>query len=718
MGLVDNSIDAIVTDPPYGLEFMSKEWDKLGYKRGRTDLLPSQLHIKKSKFKNGVGTVMGMPKKNPRCRKCGKLKFDHEKSKCHCPESNFDYRYSEYGFVMQAWHYTWAAEAYRVLKPGGHLLAMGGTRTFHRLTCALEDAGFEIRDCMMWLYGSGFPKSYNISKGFDRRAFKEWLDTVELDCCLIRDPRYRKAQARKVVSAAVCGSLGNYYDYPDRQGGPRNGFTPKSTFVPSGTASEGSRLLASLLARFWEPLNEAERHGIWQGIVGDHEGCDVGTPPGVRVSIAKYQPPNGTNWNLEQADNPDAPHIEPAFTASGVRTLGITAPSTPLAKEWEGFGSGLKPAWEPVVVARKPLIGTLCENAKKWGCGGLNIDQCRVGYVANDDPRIGKGYAMNPQNSDEMSIFFGQASREHLLLHKPQGRWPANLILSHSEDCVRVGMKRVRAVGRIKSTVTPYSSGRTMHISDTPDDGRNRWYADPDGYEQAEDWICVESCPVKLLDEQSGQCRSAGRYTKGAIGIGDKKGPASIPIDGLSSATYSDKGGASRFFKNVEPDAEWECVEDCPIRLLDEQAGPRKAGGILQRQGNINQWTGHTGQDTIMNTDRGSNASRFFKNIEPDKPLRFCYTAKASRAERTCQGTAENKEPTVKPVNLCRYLERLVARPGAVILDPFCGSGSFGVAAVLEGFNWIGVDNRLEACRIAKKRREWAIQEKGQPRLF
>ena len=165
------SVDAIVCDPPYGLEFMGKDWDSLKPDNGRADL-SNRDNFKpiKSAFKDGVGTKIGAPQKNPRCRKCGKLKFDHPKGKCRCASPDWNTRQSEYAYLQQVWHEAWATEALRVLKPGGFLLAFGGTRTAHRLACAIEDAGFEIRDRILclrggdavelgaeldWLYGSG-----------------------------------------------------------------------------------------------------------------------------------------------------------------------------------------------------------------------------------------------------------------------------------------------------------------------------------------------------------------------------------------------------------------------------------------------------------------------------------------------------------------------------------------------------------------------------------
>jgi len=229
-----DSIDSIVSDPPYGLSFMGKGWD------------------------HGVPSV-------------------------------------------EFW-----SEALRVAKPGAHLLAFGGTRTFHRLTVAIEDAGWEIRDCVMWVYGSGFPKSHDVSKAIDKAAGAE----------------------REVVGQAKSG-------------------------IAKGDTTFGD-----------------------------------------------------DNW------------------AGKNRTVyGLTAPATDAAKQWEGWGTALKPAWEPIIVARKPLIGTVAANVLAHGTGGINVDGCRVGT----DELKGKVYNNN-------NTGWKCTSAPSTIYGNEQGRWPANLIHDGSDD--------------------------------------------------------------------------------------------------------------------------------------------------------------------------------------------------------------------------------------------------------------------------------------------
>lgn len=200
-------------------------------------------------------------------------------------------------FMGHAWDHgvpsaeVWA-EVLRCLRPGAHLLAFGGTRTFHRLTCAIEDAGFEIRDCMMWLYGSGFPKSHDVSKAIDK-ANGDWRG---------------KAGAVTSGNAAM--------------GGPNYERTPKG-----------------------EPVAAA-------------------------------------------------------------------------AVQWSGHGTALKPAWEPIIVARKPLDGTVAENVQRWGCGGLAIDASRVGTG-------GQLHWSKPRDLG----YSGGTDSDGVAVPSPLGRWPANVIL-------------------------------------------------------------------------------------------------------------------------------------------------------------------------------------------------------------------------------------------------------------------------------------------------
>lgn len=353
------SVYAIVTDPPYGLSFMGKDWD------------------------HGVPGV------------------------------------------------AFWQEALRVAKPGAHLLAFGGTRTYHRLACAIEDAGWEIRDCIMWVYGSGFPKSMDVAKAIDKS----------------------------------------------------NGY-------------EGE-------------------------VIGERT-VDVGMQGGNMHAGRKQQ---------QQQQQ--------------IRAL------SPEAASWSGWGTALKPAVEPIVVARKPLEGTVAANVLKYGTGAINIDACRV--------------------PTEETVVVHSPARKTLLDsgHKDLGTWentkgrfPANLIHDGSPEV------------------------------------------------------------LALFPEGTG---------------------ASAPLKGTEPSRTGDHGIYNAY-------------------------GPRAP--------------------SVLHDARGGSAARFF------------YCAKAARSERG-EG---NDHPTVKPVALMRWLVRLVCRPGGLVLDPFCGSGTTGVACREEGMDFIGIEKNEDYFKIARNR--------------
>jgi site-specific DNA-methyltransferase (adenine-specific) len=208
-------------------------------------------------------------------------------------------------------------EALRVLKPGGHLLAFGGTRTYHRMVCAIEDAGFEIRDQMQWIYGSGFPKSMDISKAIDKKfgAVREVVGQRE--DILKKQAKDLKEGKRKIVDSLNAGA--------------------------------------------------SERNNGFINVSAD-----------------------------------------------------ITAPSTDEAKQWDGWGTALKPANEPIVLAIKPISEkTIAENVMKWGTGGLNIDGCRI-ESGGEHKR-----AYQPTNH-ERGVYGKQTAFQP---SNKEGRFPANVIL-------------------------------------------------------------------------------------------------------------------------------------------------------------------------------------------------------------------------------------------------------------------------------------------------
>ena len=406
----DNSVDSIVTDPPYELGFMGKSWDNSGI-----------------------------------------------------------------AYNVELW-----SQALRVLKPGGHLLAFGGSRTYHRLASAVEDAGFEIRDQIMWLYGSGFPKSHNVANAIDKNQ---------------------------------------------------------------GASNRG--------------------HAISSG--------------------SQIHPTTGE----KRANGEVLPKYESRTEAS---------------KGWEGWGTALKPAHEPIVVARKPLIGTVATNVLTYGTGALNIDGSRVGTTDNFDGLKGRPITKlatrregetNEEYKDRVLESPGQ--QEALAKLKDLGRWPANVIHDGSEEVLE-GFPNTKGVVR-----KPTGKG--------------------------------------ILNPETGW-------------------NANSMID-TTVRGFADSGSAARFFYCAKAS---KSERNAGLEGLPERNNAEREG----RTSGLNS-AGH------------------------QKPT-----------------ISQNFHPTVKPIALMRYLVKLVTPPNGTVLDPFLGSGTTAVAAILEGFNWMGCEMTEDYWPIIEARVAWA----------
>lgn len=405
----DASVDSCVCDPPYALVSIAK---RLGN--------ATQEDLDKNFIRRRVSGQAGSPYAKAASGFMGK-KWDT----------------GETAFDPAFW-----VEVLRVLKPGAHLVAFGGTRTFHRLVCAIEDAGFEIRDQLAWLFGSGFPKSHDVSKGIDRAV------GAEREIVGVADSRGRDGANRAVV-------------------------------------------------------------------VSTSEGYGFATKGGIEV----------------------------------------TAPATEAARQWQGWGTALKPAHEPICLARKPLIGTVAANVLQHGTGALNIDASRVAVdpeadasqlrtMSRSQREGGDGWGMSTVSGDTPQVV------------RAEGRWPANVIHDGSEEVLR-GFPESDAVSMRENG------------SSTP----NAYFG-------------------------------GASYEVGARG-------------------FLDSGSAARFF----------------------------------------------------------------------------YTAKADAEDRL-----GSKHPTVKPVDLMAYLIKLVTPPGGLVLDPFAGSGTTGMACMREGFRAVLIEREVEYVEDIKRR--------------
>lgn len=285
----------------------------------------------------------------------------------------------ELGFMGKSWDNSGIAysvelwqQCLRVLKPGGHLLAFGGTRTWHRLAVAIEDAGFEIRDNIAWLYGSGFPKSLDIGKAIDKRGGKEiaWFGSW-----------LKKWREENNVSQKEVATL-----FPSKTGNLTGCVANWELGLNLPTAEQFSLICKHFDLPF-ESIEEAER-----------------TVVGTKLSGIANKDEGGRH----------------TIGASKAVEVEITIPSTPDAKKWDGWGTALKPAHEPIVVARKPVIGTVAENVLRYGTGAINIDASRIGTETISVHNAPKGSFAGgePERGSDTESY-----REH------QGRWPANIIL-------------------------------------------------------------------------------------------------------------------------------------------------------------------------------------------------------------------------------------------------------------------------------------------------
>ena len=472
-GVPESSIDALICDPPYGLGFMGVKWDTYGDGKGR-----------KPSGKATFDQVGG----NSHARKPGGVELIHMKE-----NQRFQVKATE-----------WAAAMLRVAKPGAHLVAFGGSRTFHRLTCAIEDAGWEIRDCLMWLYGSGFPKSLNVQQAINKAA----------------------------------------------RGAPQGGADPLSP-----------------------------NHGKFKG------GCTPDSPQGRGFGA-------GAGAFMQEASSGRGDDEGP----------------------WEGWGTALKPAWEPIILAREPLAGTVAANVAAHGTGGLNIDGCRI---ATDD-RLSIG----SNNRSNASVNFGMKDDKSAQEQNPLGRWPANLCLDAeaAEMLAAQGGPRGGGTGRVVGNLKAVSVD------------------------------ALEAERRAVLERQAIDVDAMRRQVDAAYGVVD------VAPGVRTSPFYADNSGASRFFY---------CAK---ASRSERDAGltefPSVAGGMVS----------NTSGQHITRRDGGA------------------------------LGPVKNNHPTVKPIALMRWLCRLVTPPGGLILDPFAGSGTTGIAALAEGYRFIGVEREASYCAIARRR--------------
>lgn len=540
------------------------------------------------------------------------------------------------GFMNKEWDGSKIAfdvgmwrEVLRVLKPGGHLVSFGGTRTYHRMACAIEDAGFEIRDQLQWLYGSGFPKSLDVSKAIDKAAGAER---------------------------------------------PRIGDNPN--------------------------------------IVGRRK----------RDNIVDYG-----------GDHTDS---------------SITASNTDEAKQWSGWGTALKPANEPICLARKPLSEpTVAANVLKWGTGALNIDACRID--APDHPGVHKSFSNDLHEGYQRPWRDGGKPKYK---QTPKGRWPANVILDEE-----AGKRLDQQSGGLVSGANPTSRGSDKFRNDYGEFKGQRECIQHRGLDSGgasrfffrADWDNGDNlllCRAKAIlsewekeiantvDDTSSLSGSraasvlslavtrasrGARRLSGLVGLSTSVTPRLLRslCESVIALTLSIEGGSSSV--------------SCHIATVRSKRSPAKYAEQEKPTDTTTTTISPTISDgcavvAILSTTQGNTVAG-----DRDSASRFNYCAKTSRAERNeglagdpkralnwssgtknpgsfqAEGTdksSQNFHPTVKPVSLMKWLVQLVTPPGGIVLDPFSGSGSTLLACAFLNVRCVGIEISAEYAALARKR--------------
>ena len=455
-------------------------------------------------------------------------------------------------------------ECLRVLKPGGHLLAFAGTRTQHRMAVNIEDAGFEIRDMIAWVYGSGFPKSLDVGKAIDKAAGAE----------------REVVGSYKATGTARTMTGGNY-------GGGGN--------------------------------NVTERDRIYQ-----------------------------------------------------------TAPATEAARQWEGWGTALKPAMEPITVARKPLCGTVAENVLRHGTGAINVDGCRVEPTGESRARIGEASQdrrYTERGGTNLAAMPGVRGGD------PNGRWPANLIHDGSDEVVGLFPQGDSgSAARFFYTAKAGRSERFAHLTCNCETVKLcAWVKQDQSHDVRTDTTSPEQDTFEVTTADDSPCNMSLFGSESTAP--SPKGTPSTTSTATSKTTGLTTSNSSR-----------------RLSTSDSTEDPNSAMGNGSSRV---VFAGHCFQ-SLPST-----------SICPPKDGRFTgvvvgATSPLSSGISKCEGCGseirKTSHPTQKPESLMRYLCRLVTPPGGVVLDPFAGSGSTGKACALEGFQFIGIEREPEYVEIARAR--------------
>lgn len=606
--LAPDSVDAVVTDPPYGLGFMGRHWDH------------------------------GVP-------------------------------------GIEYWRL-----ALCVLKPGGHLVAFSGTRTYHRMVVAIEDAGFEIRDQVGWCYGSGFPKSLDVSKEIDKRGgrdvgwFGPWLK------------RWRSEKGIKQLDIAAL--------FPSRTGG-KTGCVANWELGLNLPTPEQFNLICANFGLPFENLEAAERE-----VTG------------------RSSKPKPTFHTADIGGEAEA------------NEYSLTRPATDAAREWQGWGTALKPAWEPIVLARKPL-GTgdirVRENVEReiksrgW-TGEIKWLERAESAVLGSNSKASSKTPSNAGISAESAVEKQTTNTAHEMVINSGNqvgsgtpstdRNTSTQQNAATANCVTKSSPTMVASVRAAVSTNPISSPSTTSTAaaihtDEQSAGMSTPTLERTGFppvterfagivtgltdsmetvhirREAGSFVWPENLPTFVPSKSLTVAANVLRWRTGAlnidacrVGTNDTLSIGSGRINlagGRGGVTGGEQHDAGRWPANMVHDGSEEVVGAFPSELTSGRPAGVKAGGSKNCYGHFNGGIPVTGYG-----DTGS-AARFF------------YTAKADDNDRI-----GSKHPTVKPVDLMQWLARLVTPPGGLVLDPFAGTGTTGEACMREGFHAVLIERESE----------------------
>jgi len=331
----------------------------------------------------------------------------------------------ELGFMGKAWDNSGIAydvtvwqQCLRVLKPGGHLIAFGGSRTYHRLAVAIEDAGFEIRDQIQWIYANGFPKSLDVSKAMDKQR-DDRDQTLEVTAW-IRQARDNAGLSNATIDDAfgMNGMAGHWTSQASQ---------------PSVPTLDQIPVLLDLFGLTLDDVPDDVRTLIWT--LNGNKG-KPGKAWGERTFVTEKREDMFGEYEVDDVrtmQDTKKARIGIPLQISAKHQVTITAPATDIAKQWQGWGTALKPAHEPAVLARKPLCGTVADNVIAWGVGALNIDGTRIaafdGYEKAWDAPVRTNISKGSASFGTGKSSVGGTHAVDISANKPTaGRWPANVI--------------------------------------------------------------------------------------------------------------------------------------------------------------------------------------------------------------------------------------------------------------------------------------------------